>query len=188
MPPDETPQGQEPTQPDQEPDITTPTTPGETPPWGDDFNPEQAWNTIQNLRKFEKEVKTLRPIATEYKKLKDAELSETDRLKKQLEDYDTELNDLRTKDRERRAQDAVVTAAAGAINPKAIWRMVRADISYDTDGKPTNLDDLIAVTRADYPELFRSPNGSADGGAGAGGTPAGQDINSLIRQMASEAR
>ena len=38
-----------------------------TPPWGDDFNPERAWSTIQNLRAREKE---LSPYEKQLEKLR----------------------------------------------------------------------------------------------------------------------
>jgi hypothetical protein len=40
-------------------DATEPSSP---PPWGEDFNPERAWNTISHLRSFEDDAKTFRKL------------------------------------------------------------------------------------------------------------------------------
>lgn len=50
---------------------------GETPPWGENFDPKRAWSTIQNLRRFEEESKELRK---QNQKLADEKLSEQERV------------------------------------------------------------------------------------------------------------
>lgn len=40
----------------------------QTPPWGDDFDPERAWNTIQKLREREKELEKQPRLTPEQKK------------------------------------------------------------------------------------------------------------------------
>lgn len=54
------------------------------PPWGsdDEFNPEKAWKLIQNLRG---DVEELKPKAAKLRELEDAEKTEAQRLKDQLE-------------------------------------------------------------------------------------------------------
>lgn len=57
----------------------------ETPPWGDDFDAERAWKTIQNLRKEEKELKAYKAEQERLAKEKaDAEKTEIERLSDQL--------------------------------------------------------------------------------------------------------
>lgn len=49
---------EEPVETAQEPvEPTTAEPEAEAHPWGEDFDPERAWNTIQNLRQFEKQAK-----------------------------------------------------------------------------------------------------------------------------------
>lgn len=55
----------------------TPSTGGQEPPWGNDFTPERAHRTIENLRKFEKEAKELRE---KNQRLEDAQKSESERV------------------------------------------------------------------------------------------------------------
>lgn len=50
---------------------------GEKPPWGDDFDAERAWRTIQTLREAEKDRDKLRG---EVQKLQDKDKSEAQRL------------------------------------------------------------------------------------------------------------
>lgn len=178
-----TPQGETPAaEAGQEPATPQTADAGQEP--AEEFDAERARALIEKLRPFEKQAKQLEK---ELKAIKDAELSETERLKQQLEERDNELNEYRSQIRETRARDATVEAAKNAINPQAIWRMVRADVTYDDDGNPENLAPLIAGIQKDMPELFRSTNGSADGGAQGAGNSA-MDINSLIRDMARDAR
>lgn len=65
---------------------------GETPPWGDDFDPARAWHTIQSLREREKELSKqpkLTPQAQqqldEYNRLVEASKSEAQRQQEALE-------------------------------------------------------------------------------------------------------
>lgn len=55
----------------------TQATGGQAPQWDDDFNPDRARRTIENLRKFEKEAKELRE---KNQKLEDAQRSESERV------------------------------------------------------------------------------------------------------------
>jgi hypothetical protein len=52
-----------------------------TPPWGDDFDPARAWQTIQNLRAREKE---LTPLAEKARQLEESQRTETERLTERL--------------------------------------------------------------------------------------------------------
>lgn len=184
MPQDqETPQGETPAAPaDQESATPQTADAGQEP--AEEFDPERAKALIEKLRPFEKEA---RRLEKELKAIKDAELSETERLKQTLEERENELAQYRTEIRTNRAREAAVQAAANAINPEAIWRMVRSDVTYDDDGNPENLAELVSAVKADMPELFRSPNGSADGGVGSGASTA-MDLNDALRSLSRSAR
>jgi hypothetical protein len=75
--------------------VETEDTPGEVPetsetpaPWGDDFNPERAWNTISHLRGVEKE---LEPKAKQLDRLLSGE--DPDTIQQVLEAYGYEVSD-----------------------------------------------------------------------------------------------
>jgi hypothetical protein len=158
-------------------------TDGETPE--ETFDPDRAKALIAKLRQEAKDAKRLQK---ELDTIKGRDLSETERLKQELAARDEELSSYRTRERERTAEAEVTKASAGAIKTEAIWRIVRHDIEYDDDGQPTNVKRLVEATKREMPELFRSPNGSADGGAGQLGLSAQPNMNDLIREMAREAR
>lgn len=81
-------------QPETGNNITRPTTTGKTPPWGDDFDPQRAWDTIQNLRQFEDETKRLTKDLDEarqaLKAIDDEKLSETERLQNRVTELEAE--------------------------------------------------------------------------------------------------
>lgn len=104
-------------------------------------------------------------------------MSEDERLKADLEDARQQL-------RMRDTKDAVQTEAArlGAKNSALVYRAVKDEITFDKDGKPENLKDVLSQTKKDFPELFGgSQNGSADGGTGKNST-AGNSLDNQIRQ------
>lgn len=77
-------------------ESTEPTT--EAPPWGEDFDPERAWKTIQHLRDVERAYKAEKAEQERTAKEKaDAEKSEVQRLADQLAEAQEAL---RAKERE----------------------------------------------------------------------------------------
>lgn len=92
---------------------------------------------------------------------------------------------------ESRAQELTVelhgrdaAAKAKAVDPGLVARLIpRSAINYDKDGKPTNLDALVAEIKKDHALLFASARGSADGGP-RGESAASGDMNDLIRRGA----
>lgn len=100
--------------------------------------------------------------AADLKKEKErADMSETERAK-------AETADLRAQLRERDARDSVAGAAeaAGAKSGQRVYKIVSADLEFDNDGKITNLKDVIATAKTDFPELFQNkPEESIDAGA-----------------------
>ena len=116
------------------------------------------------------------------KQIKQAEQSETERLK-------AEKAELETKLRSRDAEDSILAAAtkAGAANPKAVVRLAHSiGIEFDDKGKVSNLKDLIDEAKEIAPEFFPKRPGKADGAEGTanGSASVGQSMNYWIRQAA----
>ncbi len=113
------------------------------------------------------------------KQIKQAELSEAEKLK-------AENAELQTKLRSRDAEDSIVAACGkDCVNPKAVVRLAHSiGLEFDKDGKLTNLKDLIAEAKDIAPELFPKRPGPANGGDGNGTSPVGQSMNDVIRQAA----
>ena len=126
------------------------------------------------------------------KRVKDAEakakLSDDERLKAELADAQTQL-------RERDARDEVKDAAEtlGAKTGARVYKLVKDDLEFDAKGKITNLKDVLATAKKDFPELFGaqppasqaagSGKGSADGGAGnQGANKTAGGMNDFIRR------
>lgn len=140
--------------------------------------------SLEEAKKLRREANSLRK---RLKELEDRDLSETDRLKAELDARNEELTVLRGRERERNAESVITKAATGAIKPEAIWRMVRSDIEYDDDGQPANVKPLIESVKREFPELFHARNGSADGGNGNGRVPETNDLNDAFRALARNA-
>lgn len=164
---------------------------GDTPPWGDEFKPEQAWATITNLRKSERELKSaVRTLTTKVEAFETKDKTESEK----LQDANTKLAD-RVKElegRERagslRSQVAEEAKKAGAIYPDDVYALVQEDLEVSDEGKARNASEVVKTLKASRPQLFGRANG-ADGNAGRGGsTPTGSvDINSMIRRASGHA-
>jgi hypothetical protein len=87
---------------------------------------------------------------------------------------------------ERDARDAVKDAAkkAGAPDTDLIFRVLKSDLEYDSDGSVLNTKALIDDLKTTTPHLFKPPTGKADGGSGNGTPAAKGGMNSWIRQAA----
>ncbi len=148
------------------------------------FDIEGAKALIKNLRPHEREAKRLakelKDAQQALKAREDADLSEVEKLKRDLTTVADERTHYQSQLRELRAKDAVVSAAALAIKPDAIWRMLRTDVEFDDDGQPANIKALVDGVKRDFPELFRSANGNADGGVN-GRAVINDDMNTRIR-------
>ncbi len=118
-----------------------------------------------------------RPIMGDY---------EYDLLVKELEALEKDNQAKGAAIRERDAKDATRDAAkkAGAPDGDLIYRVLKGDIEYDDDGKPTNLKALIDDLKQTTPHLFKPATTRVDGGAGNGSKPGKDDMNSMIRAAA----
>jgi hypothetical protein len=117
-----------------------------------------------------------------YEQLRDADLpavERADRADKRVQELEKEI-------RQRDARETVQDAArkAGAANPQAVYKLVRADLEWDDkSGELSNLRDLIDSARQDAPELFPKRPGSGNGAEGSAGSFT-QNMNDLIRRSA----
>lgn len=84
------------------------------------------------------------------------------------------------------ARDAARNAQAH--NPEAVYRMIQDRITLADDGKPANLDALLAEVRQSDPYLFRRTAGDAGAGQAQGSGPTANDMNDAIRQAVRATR
>lgn len=113
---------------------TADTTSDEKPPWGDDFDPQKAWDTIQTQRASEKELKERAKRADELEAELQDEQKLLDRLRERgyevdddedpaLEDEDGEFRDPRVDEliaaREREQAEALVSDIQGHVKELA---------------------------------------------------------------------
>lgn len=99
------------------------------PPWGSDeeFDPQRAWNLIQNLRG---DLDKAKPVLDEHERLRRASMEEQDRLREDLDK--TAARESTWRDQAIRAQ-AEAMAAGKFISTKAAVAMI-GDLSvYGTD-------------------------------------------------------
>lgn len=154
----------------------------------DDFDKDRALATIKAQRESEAAAKQEAAAArAELKKLKDEqakkhdeELSETQRLAKQVAELEAakEQGDAAARARVAKSALKAAAAAAGAHYPGDVPALVDlAAVKFDGDGDVTNADALVGELKKTRPVLFteRKP-GSADGGSrGSGAAPTSMD-------------
>lgn len=138
----------------------------------DEFDRDRAMKTIEAQRESEKALKKeLGEARAALKKLeKDRESDEekTRTAEERIAAMEAKLasGDTRVAKQALRA----AAAAAGAIYPEDIPRLVSGEVEFDDDGEPTNADDLVEALKKSKPALFGTARpGSADGGARGGG-------------------
>lgn len=148
--------------------------------------------SLETKKKLDKENQQLRRERDEFaKKLKareDAELSETERLTKELAEMKGKEATWLVEKRERDTRDAVIEAASdekvGARNPRAVYRLIKDELEFDESGRVRNLDESIKKAKAEFPELFGKATGAAgsvNGGAGGRSGAPPQDMNAAFR-------
>jgi flagellar motility protein MotE (MotC chaperone) len=132
----------------------------------------------------DKELKTLQ------KRLADLEDRDKSELEKVSGERDRLIKDLEAREARLRiltASEKVHSAAtkANAIEPAAVFKLVRDDLTFDDDGAPTNVSEVVAEAKKQYPAMFQASSGSGDGGRGNNGktnVDGAATINQLIRQ------
>jgi hypothetical protein len=127
--------------------------------------------------------------AKELSELKQAGMSELEKTQTKLAEEERRRMEVENKLQELTLGEAVRTAAtkAKAVDADLVWRAVDLGrVEYDADGKPTNLDALVAEVKKAHPILFGQARGDADGGSRGSTGPSG-DMNELIRRGARRA-
>lgn len=156
--------------------------PADTPPWGDDFDPEKAWQLVQNLRS-DKEKLQKRPSLTTEQQQKLAEyerLEEASRTELEKAQVAARNNEQRAQALLSRAVNAEIKALAGDFADPSdasafldVTKYATTDGDVDTETIKADLADLL--TRK--PHLGKTPTSRvpapnpAQGTSGAG--PAG---------------
>lgn len=110
------------------------------------------------------------------KSKKDAELSETDRLKKERDDANRLVQDRDNRD------DFVAKADIAPAMARRLYNAYREDFDIDDKGKITNLDAVLKQAKTDFASLFQKKKVEGGGDGGKGGEPAG-DANAALRNM-----
>lgn len=154
------------------------------PPWGKDFDPARAWQTIQHLRGVEKTLgDELKTAQATVKEAADADLSEAEKLRGTVTELTAKVTAAEAATAARTVADAVTEAGrkAGAVYPDALHKLVDVSALKIDGDKVTGVDEQIAAIKKAYPALFGKVAG-ADGGA-RGAAPAGS-MNDLIRRKA----
>jgi vacuolar-type H+-ATPase subunit I/STV1 len=146
-------------------------------------DPEALLRTLATLRDERKAAeKELKELRAQVKQTEDAQLSETERLARQLEEVAAERDRLMLDAQTTQATSSLTAAAtaAGAIRPDAVAQLAIGEWNDDTDAAA-----LIGTVRERFPELFRSSPGPADAGQGKGSTPP-NSMTDLIRRAAGK--
>ncbi len=181
--PEEATTGQEPTTTDQ---ASTETTPPTADNKGQESESKQfTAEYVEELRKeaAQNRIKAKR-AEDALKKREEADMTETEKMQRRLAELEEAEKGWATEKQTILLSQAVTSEAAkaGALYPDLLIKSLdRSAVEFDENGKPTNLDKVIGALRKDYPALFRSTNGSADGGAGGSVTTA-PSMNDLIRK------
>lgn len=149
----------------------------------------QAVETIslETKKKLDKEALQLRrerdELAKKLKDREDAELSETERLKKRQKELEDSNATLLAQIRDRDAREAVTVAARklGALDPSATYLLVKGELRFDDKtGEVLEVDAALKKAKAEFPTLFGRAAGSADGGSGSRAS-ASTDMNAWLR-------
>jgi hypothetical protein len=111
-------------------------------------------------------AKQLKSIQAELDEIRNAGKPESEKLTTERDAAIKRAEAAETRAREANAKVAVSTAAAqaNAIEASAIFPLVSAQLEYNDDDEPTNVDDVLAAAKKSYPRLFKAAAGSGDGG------------------------
>lgn len=108
-----------------------------------------------------------------------AELTETERLKKERDDALGKAAESEIKDR------FITGSKIEYAHASKLFKYYRDDIETDDKGKITNLTEILKTAKEDFPAFFPAKvAGKADGGGGSGEGKTTGDMNSMIRRRA----
>ncbi|QOI66918.1 scaffolding protein [Microbacterium phage GardenState] len=148
---------------------------GSTPPWGDDFDPARAWDTIQKQREAEKELKAkLDAFEKAEQERSDAEKTELEKLQARLEKAEA---DLKAKARE------ALLAKSGL--PEDLHDLVTADTDEGIAAQVAKLQTALGGQKNDgndpAPEVKPSSRPQAALTPGHGGEPTPEtDLDAIV--------
>ncbi len=129
----------------------------------------------QEPERFDAEyVRKLRAEAAEHRKkrreleeilrqLEDAKLSETERLQKRLAELEKQIADYERERQERtlKYETMLVASRLGIVDPEAAYKLLDlADIDFDEDGRPKNIEKALRDLLAKRPYLAGGTSGS----------------------------
>lgn len=133
----------------------------ESQPTGFDALPKETQNEIKNLRRENAGYRT------KVKGFEDASKTELEKVAGERDDFATKLQASEDRYRASTARASVIEAATkvNARSPQAVYALARDQITFDDEGKATNVETVVKAIQNDEPDLFRKANGTADGGA-----------------------
>lgn len=167
-----------------------PTTPATTPAPEKTFTQTELNQLIADRLKRERDKHAdydqLKAAADELAKIKESQLSETEKLTRRLADLEAAKAQAETRARETLIESAIVSAAArlNFNDPSDAYQLVnKAAIEFDENGKPKNADELVKVLAESRKYLIKSNNPalSAFNPSGTGGPQAETDAQRRAR-------
>lgn len=147
--------------------------------------------SLEEAKKLRTEAQSLRKqirdLEAKNQAHEQSKLSAEERLQARIKELEKTEAEARERLRDLTIRGSLTDAGAkvGAIRPAVLYRLVDTDdLVFADDGSLKNADLLVGNLKRQYPELFRSPAGSAD--AGSGGAPAtpGASMDAYIRKAA----
>lgn len=129
---------------------------------------------------------TVEKLIEQFQTYEDASKTELEKLQGDVNRYKTEAESASTQLRELQARAAVQDAVGGmnTIDPATVVDLAMPHLTYGDDGKPENVDTVLARLKTERPRLFPAAAGSGDGGKRNGATPLTDDFNAMIRRQA----
>lgn len=136
----------------------------------------------QEAARYRTELRTAQQAAQEAAR---ANESAEQRAERERQEREQETERLRAENRDLKVGTVVrdQAAKANALNPTAVYALIKDRVTVDDDGKPTNVDALLTELKRTDAYLFKRTTADAGEGAGAGSGPA-STMNDQIRQMA----
>src|SRR5690606_24141858 len=155
---------------------------------GTPFDATRARQLITRLRPFEGQVAALRDeldqAKTKLKEFEDAQLTEQQKLVRDLEEANAHRQRLSEENTRLRAENALTLAGCNA--PELIASQIPEDAIANTE----KLNQVVTQLKGRYPTLFGTlrPQGTVNGGDGQH-NPLGEqtDMNSLLRRATGRA-
>lgn len=136
-----------------------------------------------------------RTATEQAQQLRQQHETDAERQQREQQERDARLTQLEQENRELKIGGAVTAAAttAKAHDPALVAQLVQGDLEFGTDGKPTNVDAVVAKLKAARPYLFQTGAAGADAGAGGSRQASpragvGDSVNAALRGARSASR